>query len=79
MPGDDTRGDQGDIVSFQVQRPPEGMPNPQDAPNQMNFLSVPAAVYVDDDSISTMSAETTTILTRSHCGFWHFETYIEKQ
>ena len=70
MPGDNTRGDQGDIVSFQVQRPPEGMPNPQDAPNQMmNFLSVPAAVYVDDDSISTMSAETTTILTRSHCGF----------
>ena len=53
------------IFSSQVQRPPEGMPNPRDVPPQMTFLSVPAAVYVDDDSLSTMSADTTTILTKS--------------
>ncbi len=55
----------GDVYNHQVQRPPSGMPNPQDAGPQMTFLSVPAAVYVDDDSCSTMSAETTTILSKS--------------
>lgn len=49
----------------QQQRPPPGMPNPRDVPAKKNFLSVPAVIYVDDDSISTMSAETTTLFTKS--------------
>jgi len=55
--------DEGD--ERQQQRPPPGMPNPRDVPAKKNFLSVPAVIYVDDDSISTMSAETTTLFTKS--------------
>ena len=58
--------DSGPSLSIdQVQRPPSGMPNPRDALPQITFLSVPAAIYADDDSVSTQSAETSTILTRS--------------
>ena len=58
--------DSGPSLSIdQIQRPPSGMPNPQDALPQITFLSVPAAIYADDDSLSTQSAETSTILTRS--------------
>ena len=46
-------------------RPPEGMPNPKDAPMRQNFLTVPTLVYVDDDTMSTVSAETTTLFTKS--------------
>ena len=46
------------------QRPPSGMPNPQEEAPKMTFLSVPSAVYIDDDSISSMSADTT-LMTKS--------------
>ena len=46
-------------------RPPSGMPNPRDAPMRQNFLTVPTLVYVDDDTMSTLSAETTTLFTKS--------------
>ena len=47
-----------------TQRPPSGMPNPKDEPQKMTFLSVPSAVYIDDDSISSISADTS-FLTKS--------------
>merc|ERR1711953_1531984 len=40
------------------------MPNPQEEAPKMTFLSVPSAVYIDDDSISSMSADTT-LMTKS--------------
>ena len=46
------------------QRPPSGMPNPRDEAPKMTFLSVPSAVYIDDDSISSLSADTT-VMTKS--------------
>ena len=47
-----------------TQRPPSGMPNPKEEAPKMTFLSVPSAVYIDDDSISSLSADTT-VMTRS--------------
>ena len=47
-----------------IQRPPSGMPNPKEEPQKMTFLSVPSAVYIDDDSISSISADTS-FLTKS--------------
>ena len=55
-----------DDDEYNHQRPPTGMPNPKDHQGQkMDFLSVPTILHVDDDSVSTVSAETTTLFTKS--------------
>ena len=55
-----------DDDEYNHQRPPTGMPNPKDYQGQkMDFLSVPTILHVDDDSVSTVSAETTTLFTKS--------------
>ena len=51
---------------IKIFRPPSGMPNPRHY-RKMDFLSVPTIVHMDEDSMSSVSADTTTIFTKSSC------------